>query len=94
MRQIRDFARQSPTRSEALALGPFVEEVVSLLRRTLPEPVRWEIDAGEKEHTVASDPAQLQQLLANLAVNAGAAMPDGGTIRIALGEIELADDEE
>ncbi len=86
VRQILDFSRQSPTRSQSLVLGPFVDEAMALLRRTLPEPVRWELEAGHRELAVSSDPAQLQQLLTNLAVNAGAAMPDGGTITIALGE--------
>lgn len=94
VRQILDFARQSPTRPQALALGPFVEEVVALLRRTLPEPVRWVLRLGDRELTVASDPAQLQQLLANLAFNADAAMPDGGSITIALGEIRFERDED
>lgn len=88
VRQILDFARQSPTQPLNVELGPFVEEVVGLLRRTLSEAVRWQLELGG-EHRVYFDPAQLQQLLTNLTVNADAAMPEGGVITIAIGEIEF-----
>ncbi len=92
VRQILDFARQSPTQPQTLELGPFVQEVVALLRRTLSEAVRWELEL-HREVRVRFDPAQLQQLLTNLTVNADAAMPQGGTIRIALDLVELGEDD-
>lgn len=93
VRQILDFARQSPNQPQVLDLGPFIEEAVSLLRRTLPEPVRWQVDVAPGSF-VLGDPAQLQQLLANLAVNASAVMPEGGKIAIALGERSFERDED
>ena len=92
VRQILDFARQSPTQPQTLEIGPFVREVVGLLQRTLSENVSWQLEL-HGSHRVRFDPAQLQQLLTNLVVNSDAAMPDGGVLRIALGLVELGEED-
>ena len=74
VRQILTFSRQSPPQRQRIRLGPVVEEVVHLLRATLPATIaiRQEITTARDE-TIA-DPAQVHQVLLNLGTNAGHAM--------------------
>jgi signal transduction histidine kinase len=61
-----------------------VREVLDLLDAKLPDGivVEAELDAGRA--AMQGDPTQVHQILMNLATNAIQAMPDGGTLRVAL----------
>lgn len=93
--QILDFGRKSVLRRQLLDMGPFLEEFVQLLRRTLPEYI--EIDMAHEEdanYLVTADPTRLQQALMNLALNARDAMPKGGRIQIELGRLDFQPQEQ
>ena len=79
IRQILDFGRRSPGRRVPLDAGRLLEETVALLRRTMPETLELRLAAGTRCWTLG-DAAQLQQVLANLALNARDAMPAGGVL--------------
>jgi PAS domain S-box-containing protein len=66
-----------------------VREVIRLLRPTLPENIIVLADeTGPKDaFPVMADPTQMQQVLMNLCTNAVHSMcPEGGTLRVELGE--------
>jgi two-component system, cell cycle sensor histidine kinase and response regulator CckA len=84
VRQLLAFGRQQTLQPRVLALNDAVRGVADLLRRLL-DGVRLELDLEEPGRMVRVDPMQLDQVLMNLAVNAGRAMPGGGTLRIATG---------
>lgn len=89
VRQILDFSRISVPHSQYLDLSPFLEEAVSFLKRTIPEKIHINLKVGPGEHLVNADPAQIQQVLTNLAVNARDAMPQGGDLLFHLFDFEL-----
>lgn len=92
IRQILDFSRQSITEKRPIEFAPFLKETVKLLERTIPENIRiiLEIEPNNpKMYTLNADPAQIQQVLTNLAVNARDAMPNGGIMRIRLAGLTL-----
>ncbi|MEA3340504.1 MAG: PAS domain S-box protein, partial [Chloroflexota bacterium] len=94
--QILDFSRRSPLDISPLDLKPFVEEIVRVLERTIPESIHIQFDAGPEEatpFTVDADPTRIQQALTNLATNARDAMPEGGELGIELSRLEIASDE-
>jgi signal transduction histidine kinase len=67
-------------------IGPLLEETVTLLRHG-PEvgpdhAVEFEIDKGP--HVCLADPDRIAQVFWNLARNGLEAMPQGGTLRVAL----------
>jgi len=64
-------------------MNQLIGAMEELVRRSIGESIRLQIDAGEDLWLVRCDPNQMENALLNLAINARDAMPDGGTLRIA-----------
>jgi len=90
IRQILDFSRRTAIERQQLDLLPLLKEQIKLLQRTLPENVRIELETPLQECFVFADPAQLEQVVMNLALNARDAMPEGGELRFMVEKIEFA----
>ncbi|MBN1147729.1 MAG: PAS domain S-box protein [Anaerolineales bacterium] len=88
VQQILDFSRRSMIKRQPLAMDSFLEEVVNLLQRTLPESVQLELVIEPGDYIINADRTRVQQAIVNLALNARDAMPDGGKLRIALSRVE------
>jgi signal transduction histidine kinase len=89
IQQILDFNRRSLLERRPIDILLLVRDEVELLERTLPEHIAIELAHGHDGYTVDADPTRTQQVLANLAVNARDAMPDGGELRIGLGRVTV-----
>jgi two-component system cell cycle sensor histidine kinase/response regulator CckA len=87
-RQILDFSRRTTLRAQPIDLAAFINEVTAILRRTLPENIQLVVDVSPEEHVASVDPARMEQVLVNLALNARDAMPEGGELRISLSRVE------
>jgi len=88
-RQILDFSRRGIMEPHPMELMPFLQEIVNLLKRTLPENIQVTLNHGEDDYVVSSDPARLQQVFMNLAVNARDAMPSGGELLFDISLVEF-----
>lgn len=84
VRKIMDFGRRSLIQKRPVELCSFLQEMVELLRRTIPENISIFLTTMPGNYVVEADPASLQQIVTNLAVNARDAMPEGGEFRISL----------
>jgi PAS domain S-box-containing protein len=97
-RQLLMFSRREVVTPQVVDVGALVRDIERLLNRTLSERVALRISIGPDVVPVLIDPAQLEQVLVNLAVNARDAMPHGGTLSIAVNgvrggvRITVADD--
>src|SRR5262249_60153595 len=80
VRQLLAFAKRQPLAQRSLSLNQVVLDVESLLRRVIGEPVKLETQLAEELWTVSGDPAQLEQGLMNLCVNARDPRPQGGRL--------------
>ncbi|MBL7256090.1 response regulator [Actinoplanes sp. LDG1-01] len=83
--QLLAFARREVVRPERLDLNEFVAGLEETLRRTIGERVALIVRPGAGLPPVHCDPAQIEQLLVNLAHNARDAMPAGGNLVIDTG---------
>lgn len=90
-RQILDFSRRGILEPHPMDLIPFMKEMVKLLERTLPENIRIRFNYEDDHYVVNTDPARIQQVFMNLAVNARDAMPAGGALTFTLSILELGD---
>ena len=75
------FSRRQVLQPTSVDVGAMVHSLVDMLRRTLDQRVRIEVDVEADCPAALADPGQLESALLNIAINARDAMPDGGTIR-------------
>jgi len=92
VRQLLAFARRQPLAQRSLSVNQVVLDVESLLRRVIGEPVKLVTELSDELWTISGDPAQLEQVLMNLCVNARDAMPDGGTLTVRTRNMEVGAD--
>jgi PAS domain S-box-containing protein len=81
-RQLLTFSRKAKTDKRPVDLNLKIRSVRRLLERTIPKMIHIELQLAEDLRNVLADPAQLEQVIMNLAVNARDAMPEGGRIII------------
>jgi PAS domain S-box-containing protein len=81
-RRLLAFSRRQPFSPRPLDLNAAVQEVERLLRRILPENVSLSTALWPKETKILADPAQIEQIILNLAFNAKDAMPEGGELSV------------
>ena len=81
-RSLLTFGRHGTGRITRIAVDDLARTVVDLVRRTFDRQIEIHLDTGDASAWVDGDPAQLEQLLMNLLVNARDAMPDGGKVAV------------
>jgi two-component system, cell cycle sensor histidine kinase and response regulator CckA len=84
VRQILSASRMGKGVQEVHELQAVLKPVVRMLRHTLPKRVRIVVEEEELP-PFRLDSGQVQQVIMNLCINAGDAMPQGGDIRIQTG---------
>lgn len=82
--QLLTFSRTRTGDTEPIAPGPVVEEVVELMRSTLPATFSIDLSLPPGLPDVRIDPVQLHQVLMNLCINARDATRARGKLRISL----------
>lgn len=80
--QLLAFSRKQALEMKPVDLNRMVKSFGKLLRRMIPEDITIHINTCEEMPIVMADVNQLQQVVMNLAVNAGDAMPGGGNLTI------------
>ncbi|MCK4912018.1 MAG: response regulator, partial [Thermodesulfovibrionales bacterium] len=85
--QILDFSRASMDERKPIDLTGAVRDFIRFLDRILPASIKVSVESSEEDHTVLADKTKLQQVFANLAVNARDAMPDGGRLVFGISNI-------
>ncbi len=84
VQQVLDFGRRAMLETEPLDLVCFIDRVMEVMRRTIPENIELTLELCPGPCVIEADATRIQQALINLAVNARDAMPDGGQLRIAV----------
>jgi two-component system, cell cycle sensor histidine kinase and response regulator CckA len=87
VRQLLAFARRQTIVPEVLDLNGTVEGMLRMLRCLIGENLALEWLPGARLWPVKMDPGQLDQILANLCINARDAVTNAGTISIETGNV-------
>ena len=88
-RQLLGFSRQTLLQPRVVDVNALVAETASMLRRLIGEDILLTTTLAPDLGLVKVDPAQLDQVLLNLAVNARDAMPTGGRLTIETANVML-----
>ncbi len=89
VRQVLTFARGVDTERGEFTPRTLVEDLQRIVRDTFPKNIELRIELPDDPWDLHGDTVQLQQVLLNLAVNARDAMPEGGTLRIEVDNVDL-----
>jgi signal transduction histidine kinase/CheY-like chemotaxis protein len=90
--QILAFSRKSGEKKNIIHLQPILQEVLSLIRKTIPTTIEIEEHLLSKELSVNADPTQLHQVFMNLCTNAYQSMKqDGGRLTVSLECVDVND---
>ena len=91
-RQLLAFSRKGVVQPQVLDLVRVVEGVEPMLRRLIGEDVEFRTSVADAVDKVLADEGEIEQVLINLVVNARDAMPQGGVLKVEVGNV-LVDDE-
>ncbi|HEX3273263.1 MAG TPA: ATP-binding protein [Gemmatimonadales bacterium] len=90
VRQLLAFSRKQVMQPRQVNLNSIVREMGGMLRRLVGERIALRLDLDPALGDITADPGQVEQVIANLGVNARDAMPDGGMLTIATANVSRA----
>jgi len=88
-RQLLTFIRREVLQPRVLDLNAVVANIERLLRRLIGEDIQLLTVRSSEDSLVRADPGQLEQVIANLAINARDAMPGGGALTLSTENVVL-----
>lgn len=88
-RQLLAFSRRQELQMRPVDLNVVVTDLARMLRRLIGEDIELELALAPGPAPVRADVSQIEQVLANLSVNARDAMPSGGRIVISTTNLDL-----
>ena len=91
VKRLLAFARQQPLAPQAIDANKLVSGMSELVSRALGESIRMETILGGGLWRTMADPAQLENSILNLCVNARDAMPEGGRLTVETANCHLDD---
>jgi signal transduction histidine kinase len=86
--QLVSFAKGFEVYGSSVQMAQLIEETVEVIRSAFPASITIRTVIPPDLWTVSGNPTSLHQMLMNLCINAGEAMPKGGKLRIEAANID------
>jgi PAS domain S-box-containing protein len=90
-RQLLAFSRRQASSPRLFALGDVIGGMDTMLRRLIGPEIDLVITTRPEPTLVIADPAQIEQVVLNLVINARDAMPEGGRVTVKVDDVEIDD---
>jgi signal transduction histidine kinase len=91
-RQLLTFSRRDVIQPVPVDASSTVAGLEEMLRRTLTAAIDLQLELAPALRATVIDAGQLEQVVLNLVLNAQSAMPDGGTLTIRTGGVEIGEE--
>jgi hypothetical protein len=91
VRQLQAYGRKQVLRPQIIDLNEVVRSIQPLLQQVLGENIELVTAFAPEPARVLADPGQIQQVMMNLAANAGYAMPGAGQLKIRTANIDIGE---
>jgi PAS domain S-box-containing protein len=91
VRRLLAFGRKAEPKPIPMNLNREIRHIEKLLHRTIPRMIDIRLDLAEDLETISADPAQIEQIIMNLAVNARDAMGEEGCLTLRSENVTLDD---
>ncbi len=90
VKQILTFSRKENSEVKLMKIQPIINEVLKLIRSSIPTTISIEVEIDEDCGIIKADPTQIHQIIMNLTTNAYQAMQEsGGEMIVKLKEVFL-----
>jgi signal transduction histidine kinase len=89
-RQLLSFSRKQVVCREVLRVDEVIPKLAKMMSRLVGPGIELELSMADGVGCIHMDPAQLEQALVNLAINARDAMPEGGKLTIEARNADVA----
>jgi PAS domain S-box-containing protein len=89
-KQLLAFSRKQVVQPRVVDLRSLIQDMQQMLKRLLGENIELAYSAAPDLGRVRVDPGQLGQVIVNMVVNARDAMPNGGTVRIDIRNVQIS----
>lgn len=94
IKQILNISRKSQYDMVPVEVHSVVQEVLKLIRSSIPATITIEQDIDQKSGAILADPTQVHQVVMNLCTNAYHAMrKNGGVLTVSLRQIQVSPDD-
>ncbi len=87
--QLLAFSRKQVIRPRPLDLNSVVRDAERMLQRLMGEDIEFRTTLDPQPAWVMADPAQIHQVMINIAANSRDAMPDGGRFELITSNVEI-----
>ncbi len=88
-RQLLAFSRRQVLQPQVIDLNAIVLDIDRMLVRLLGEHITIVTNLAPELGSTRADPGQIEQVIMNLSINARDAMPEGGTLTIETGNVDV-----
>ena len=82
VKQLLIFSRKDQRQAMPLNLNDVLVDMHKMLQRIIGENITLELECDPNLELVQADKSQLEQVVMNLVINSGDAMPDGGVVKM------------